>query len=45
MIAQSGLPQTVRCLDGRAEAMPLPSASADLITMGYALRQDRKSVV
>jgi demethylmenaquinone methyltransferase/2-methoxy-6-polyprenyl-1,4-benzoquinol methylase len=38
MIAQAGLPQTVRCLDGRAERMPLPSASADLITMGYALR-------
>jgi demethylmenaquinone methyltransferase / 2-methoxy-6-polyprenyl-1,4-benzoquinol methylase len=38
MIAQSGLPQDVRCLDGRAEAMPLPGASADLITMGYALR-------
>ena len=38
MIAQSGLPQAVRCLDGRAEAMPLPSASADFITMGYALR-------
>ena len=38
MIAQSGLPAEVRCLDGRAEAMPLPSASADVITMGYALR-------
>jgi demethylmenaquinone methyltransferase / 2-methoxy-6-polyprenyl-1,4-benzoquinol methylase len=38
MIAQSGLPAAVRCLDGRAEAMPLPSASADVITMGYALR-------
>jgi demethylmenaquinone methyltransferase / 2-methoxy-6-polyprenyl-1,4-benzoquinol methylase len=38
MISQSGLPQDVRCLDGRAERMPLPSASADLITMGYALR-------
>ncbi len=38
MIAQAGLPAEVRCLDGRAEAMPLPSASADLITMGYALR-------
>lgn len=38
MIAQSGLPQDVRCLDGRAERMPLPSASADFISMGYALR-------
>jgi demethylmenaquinone methyltransferase / 2-methoxy-6-polyprenyl-1,4-benzoquinol methylase len=38
MIAQSGLPQEVRCLDGRAEAMQLPGASADVITMGYALR-------
>jgi demethylmenaquinone methyltransferase / 2-methoxy-6-polyprenyl-1,4-benzoquinol methylase len=38
MIAQSGLPAAVRCLDGRAERMPLPSASADFITMGYALR-------
>jgi demethylmenaquinone methyltransferase / 2-methoxy-6-polyprenyl-1,4-benzoquinol methylase len=38
MIAQAGLPHDVRCLDGRAEAVPLPSASADVITMGYALR-------
>ncbi len=38
MMSQSGLPQDVRCLDGRAERMPLPSASADFITMGYALR-------
>jgi demethylmenaquinone methyltransferase / 2-methoxy-6-polyprenyl-1,4-benzoquinol methylase len=38
MIAQSGLPQDVRCLDGRAERLPLPSASADFISMGYALR-------
>lgn len=38
MIAQSGLPADVRCLDGRAERMPLPSASADFISMGYALR-------
>jgi demethylmenaquinone methyltransferase / 2-methoxy-6-polyprenyl-1,4-benzoquinol methylase len=38
MIAQSQLPQDVRCLDGRAERMPLPGASADFISMGYALR-------
>ncbi len=38
MIAQSGLPANVRCLHGRAEAMPLPSASADFISIGYALR-------
>jgi demethylmenaquinone methyltransferase / 2-methoxy-6-polyprenyl-1,4-benzoquinol methylase len=38
MISQSGLPQAVRCLDGRAERMPLPNASADFISMGYALR-------
>jgi demethylmenaquinone methyltransferase / 2-methoxy-6-polyprenyl-1,4-benzoquinol methylase len=38
MIAQSGLPADVRCLNGRAERMPLPSASADFISMGYALR-------
>ncbi len=38
MIAQSGFPADVRRLDGPAEAIPLPSASADLITMGYALR-------
>ena len=38
MIAQAGLPAAVRCLDGRAEALPLPAASADFITLGYALR-------
>jgi len=38
MIAQSGLPAEVRCLDGRAENIPLSSASADYITVGYALR-------
>jgi demethylmenaquinone methyltransferase / 2-methoxy-6-polyprenyl-1,4-benzoquinol methylase len=38
MIAQSGLPAAVRCINGRAEALPLPRASADVITMGYALR-------
>ena len=38
MIAQAGLPAAVRCLDGRAEALPLPDASADVITLGYALR-------
>ena len=38
MLAQAGLPTAVRCLDGRAERLPLADASADFITMGYALR-------
>lgn len=38
MVAQAGLPPAVRIVDGRAEAMPLPAASADFIVMGYALR-------
>jgi demethylmenaquinone methyltransferase / 2-methoxy-6-polyprenyl-1,4-benzoquinol methylase len=38
MIAQAGLPAATRCVDGRAERMPLASASADFISMGYALR-------
>jgi demethylmenaquinone methyltransferase/2-methoxy-6-polyprenyl-1,4-benzoquinol methylase len=38
MMAQATLPAGVRCLLGRAEAIPLPDASADFIVMGYALR-------
>jgi demethylmenaquinone methyltransferase/2-methoxy-6-polyprenyl-1,4-benzoquinol methylase len=28
----------VRCLEGRAEALPVPDASVDFLVMGYALR-------
>lgn len=38
MLAQARLPAAVRCLEGWAEKMPLPDASADFIVMGYALR-------
>ena len=38
MRAQAKLPAAVRCLDGWAEQLPLPDASADFIVMGYALR-------
>ncbi len=38
MLAQAKLPVAVRCLEGWAEKMPLPDASADFIVMGYALR-------
>ena len=38
MMAQAHLPGQVRCLEGSAERMPLPDASADFIVMGYALR-------
>jgi demethylmenaquinone methyltransferase / 2-methoxy-6-polyprenyl-1,4-benzoquinol methylase len=38
MLAQAKLPAQVRCLEGWAERMPLPDASADFIVMGYALR-------
>ncbi len=38
MLAQAKLPAAVRCLEGWAEKMPLPDASADFIVMGYALR-------
>jgi demethylmenaquinone methyltransferase/2-methoxy-6-polyprenyl-1,4-benzoquinol methylase len=38
MMAQAHLPAGVRCLEGSAERMPLPDASADFIVMGYALR-------
>jgi demethylmenaquinone methyltransferase / 2-methoxy-6-polyprenyl-1,4-benzoquinol methylase len=38
MRAQAKLPAAVRCLDGWAEQLPLPAASADFLVMGYALR-------
>jgi len=38
MMAQARLPSGVRCLEGWAEKLPLPDASADFIVMGYALR-------
>jgi demethylmenaquinone methyltransferase / 2-methoxy-6-polyprenyl-1,4-benzoquinol methylase len=38
MRAQANLPGAVRCIDGWAEKLPLPDASADFIVMGYALR-------
>jgi demethylmenaquinone methyltransferase / 2-methoxy-6-polyprenyl-1,4-benzoquinol methylase len=38
MMAQAHLPAGVRCVEGTAERMPLPDASADFIVMGYALR-------
>jgi demethylmenaquinone methyltransferase / 2-methoxy-6-polyprenyl-1,4-benzoquinol methylase len=38
MMAQAKLPAQVRCLEGWAEKLPLPDASADFIVMGYALR-------
>ena len=38
MMAQARLPAQVRCLEGRAEKLPLTEASADFLVMGYALR-------
>ncbi|MCW7536453.1 class I SAM-dependent methyltransferase [Aquabacterium sp. A7-Y] len=38
MMGQARLPAEVRCLEGRAEAIPRSDASADFIVMGYALR-------
>ena len=38
MMAQAHLPPSVRCLEGWAEKLPLPDASADFLVMGYALR-------
>jgi demethylmenaquinone methyltransferase/2-methoxy-6-polyprenyl-1,4-benzoquinol methylase len=38
MIAQARVPAGVRLIAGRAEALPLPDASADFLCMGYALR-------
>ena len=38
MMAEAHLPPEVQCRLGRAEALPMPDASADFIVMGYALR-------
>jgi demethylmenaquinone methyltransferase / 2-methoxy-6-polyprenyl-1,4-benzoquinol methylase len=38
MMAAAQLPAGVKLLEGRAEAIPLPDASVDFISMGYALR-------
>ena len=38
MMAQAQLPHGVRCIEGWAEKLPLPDASADFLVMGYALR-------
>jgi demethylmenaquinone methyltransferase/2-methoxy-6-polyprenyl-1,4-benzoquinol methylase len=38
MVAQARVPAGVHLMAGSAEALPLPSASADFISMGYALR-------
>ncbi|MCZ7566336.1 MAG: class I SAM-dependent methyltransferase [Burkholderiales bacterium] len=38
MLANAVLPAGVRRLEGSAERIPLPDASADFLSMGYALR-------
>jgi demethylmenaquinone methyltransferase/2-methoxy-6-polyprenyl-1,4-benzoquinol methylase len=38
MVAQAKVPDGVSLIAGRAEAIPLPSACADFVSMGYALR-------
>lgn len=38
MMAQAHLPEGVQLLEGRAEALPVPDASFDFLSMGYALR-------
>jgi len=38
MMGQARFDQPVECRIGRAEAIPLPAASADFLVMGYALR-------
>lgn len=38
MMAQAHFEQPVECRLGRAEAIPVPDASADFVVMGYALR-------
>jgi len=38
MLANAVLPDGVRLLEGSAERIPLPDASADFLSMGYALR-------
>jgi demethylmenaquinone methyltransferase/2-methoxy-6-polyprenyl-1,4-benzoquinol methylase len=38
MVSQARVPAGVHLIAGNAEALPLPSASADFVSMGYALR-------
>jgi demethylmenaquinone methyltransferase/2-methoxy-6-polyprenyl-1,4-benzoquinol methylase len=38
MMASANLPPGVTLVEGRAEAIPLPDASFDFVSMGYALR-------
>jgi demethylmenaquinone methyltransferase / 2-methoxy-6-polyprenyl-1,4-benzoquinol methylase len=38
MLERAVLPTRVKLLSGRAEALPVPAASVDFISMGYALR-------
>lgn len=38
MMARANLPAAVRLVEGKAEALPLPDASADFLSMGFALR-------
>jgi demethylmenaquinone methyltransferase / 2-methoxy-6-polyprenyl-1,4-benzoquinol methylase len=38
MMASAKLPAAVKLVEGRAEAIPLPDASFDFLSMGYALR-------
>ena len=38
MLANARVPEGVTLLEGRAESIPLPDASADFLSMGYALR-------
>jgi demethylmenaquinone methyltransferase / 2-methoxy-6-polyprenyl-1,4-benzoquinol methylase len=38
MLASARLPEGVKLVEGRAEAIPYPGASFDFLSMGYALR-------
>jgi len=38
MMARAKVPSAVRLLSGSADAIPVPAAAADFISMGYALR-------
>lgn len=38
MLASAKLPEGVKLVEGRAEAIPYPDASFDFLSMGYALR-------
>ncbi|KAB2919196.1 MAG: methyltransferase domain-containing protein [Dechloromonas sp.] len=38
MLANARVPEGVTLLEGRAESIPLPDASVDFLSMGYALR-------